>query len=170
MLARIAVLEVGAAGPANEECVAREHPVWHDETVGIVSVAGRIDDIERKPLDCERVAVAKPHRHHVGLSLFTHHGNAMGTIAQRPKAGNVVGVQVCVHRFNQPQIQLFHELQVAIDLLQHRIDDQRLAARPAGEQIGVGAGRLIKELAEYHGATLSAADYTNDAGSRAIPP
>ncbi len=84
----------------------------------------------------------------------------MGTVAQRPKAGDVVGVQVRVHRFNQPQIQLFHELQIAIDLLQHGIDDQCLAARPAGEQIGVGAGCLIKELAEYHGATLSAADYT----------
>jgi hypothetical protein len=59
----------------------------------------------------------------------------MGTVAQRPKAGDVVGVQVGVHRLNQLQIELFHELQIAIDLLQHRIDDQRLAARSAGEQI-----------------------------------
>ena len=103
-------------------------------------MAGRIDDIERKPLDCELVAFAKAHGDHIGLSLLTHHGDAMGTVAQRPKAGDVVGVQVRVHRFYQLQIELFHELQITIDLLQHRIDDQRLAARTAGEQIGVGAG------------------------------
>jgi hypothetical protein len=85
----------------------------------------------------------------------------MGAVAQRPKAGDVVGMQVRVHRLNQPQIELFHELQIAIDLLQHRIDDQRLAARSAGQQVGVGAGYLIKELAEHHGATPAAAEYTN---------
>src|SRR5262249_43144175 len=57
--------------------------------------------------------------------------------------------------------ELFHELQIAINLLQHRIDDQRLAARPAGEEIGVGAGCLIKELTEHHGATFSATEHTD---------
>ena len=124
-------------------------------------MAGGIDDIERKPFDCKLVAFAKPHRDHVGLGLFTHHGDAMGAVAQRPKACDVVGMQVRVHRLNQLQVELFHELQIAIDLLQHRIDDQRLAARPAGEEIGVGAGCLIKELTEHHGATFSAIKHTD---------
>ncbi len=81
LLARVAILEVGAAGPANEQRVAGEHPVRDDETVGIVSMSGGIDDIERKPLDCELVAVAKPHGDHVSLSLFAHHRDAMSTVA-----------------------------------------------------------------------------------------
>jgi hypothetical protein len=84
----------------------------------------------------------------------------MGTVAQCPKACDVVGMQVRVHCLNQLQVELFHELQIPIDLLQHRIDDQRLAARPAGEEIGVGAGCLIKELTEHHGATFFATEHT----------
>jgi hypothetical protein len=49
LLARVAIRKVGPAGAANEQRVAGEHPFRHDETVGIVGVAGRIDDIERKP-------------------------------------------------------------------------------------------------------------------------
>ena len=43
-----------------------------------------------------------------------------------------------------------HQLEVAVDLLEHGIDDQRLAAAPAGQQIAVGAGHAVEELAEDH--------------------
>src|SRR5215472_5906221 len=36
LLARVAILEVGAARAANEQCVAGEHPVREDKTVGVV--------------------------------------------------------------------------------------------------------------------------------------
>src|SRR5208282_1901667 len=57
-----------------------------------------------------------------------------------------------VHGLDQLEVELAHELQVAIDPLQDWIDDQCLAARPAGEQVGVGSRNLIKELTEDHGA------------------
>src|SRR5208282_3483846 len=57
-----------------------------------------------------------------------------------------------VHGLDQLEVELAHELQVAIDPLQDWIDDQCLAARPAGEQVGVGSRYLIKELTEDHGA------------------
>ena len=62
----------------------------------------------------------------------------------------MIGVQVRVDRLDQPEVEFPHELQVAVDLLQHRIDDQRLAAMAAGQQIGIGAGRAVEELAEDH--------------------
>ena len=71
-------------------------------------------------------------------------------VAQRPEPGDMVGVQMRVDRLHQPQIELVHQLQVAVDLFQHRIDDQRLAAAPAGEQIGVGPRDAVEELAEDH--------------------
>ena len=48
-----------------------------------------------------------------------------------------------------------HELQVAVDLLQHRIDDQRLTTLSAGEKIGAGSGRAVQKLAEDAGAPHS---------------
>ena len=112
-----------------------------DEAVGIVGVAGRVEHVERDALDRELVAVGEPHRHHVGLGLLAHHGDAVGAVAQRAEAGDVVGVQMRVDRLDQLEVELLHQLEIAVDLLQHRIDDQRLAAAPAGEQIGIGAGR-----------------------------
>ena len=142
--ARIAVLEIGAAGAADQQRVAGEHPVAHAEAVGIVGVAGRIEHVEREPLDLDRVALGDAHGHDVDARLLAHHGDAVGAVAQRPEPGDVIGVQVRVDRLDQLQIELAHELQVAIDLLEHRIDDQRLAAAPAGEEVAVG-GRDVVE-------------------------
>ena len=74
----------------------------------------------------------------------------MGAVAQRAEPGDMVGVQMRVHGLDQFEVEFAHELQVAIDPLQHRIDDQRLAAMPAGEEIGIGAGRAVEELAKDH--------------------
>src|SRR5262245_49628480 len=49
------------------------------------------------------------------------------------------------------QVEFAQELDVAVNALEHGIDDQRLAAMPAREQIGVGAGGLVEQLAEDHG-------------------
>ena len=120
------------------------------EAVGIVGVAGRVEHVEAHALDLELVAFGDAHRDHVGLGLLAHHGDAMGAVAQRAEPGDVVGVQMRVDRLDQLEIELADELQIAVDLLEHRIDDQRLAAAPAGEQIGVGAGDAVEELAEDH--------------------
>jgi hypothetical protein len=154
LLARVAVLEIGAAGAADQQRVAGKHPVRHDEAVGIVGVAGCVDHVERQPLDGELLAVGKPHRHHVGLGLLAHHGDAMGLVAERAQAGDVVGVHVGVDRLDELEVELPHQRKIAVDLLQDRIDDQRLAAAAAGEQIRIGAGRLVEQLAEDHGRIL----------------
>ena len=146
--ARIAVLEVGAAGAADQQRVAGEHAVGHDEAVGIVGVAGRVGDIQADALDAKTVAVSDAHRHDIDAGLLAHHGDAVGAVAQRAKAGDVVGMQVGVDRLHQLQVELADELEVAIDLLQHGVDDQRLAAAAGGEQVGVGAGRRVEELTE----------------------
>ena len=84
------------------------------------------------------------------LAILAHHGDAVRAVAQRAEPGDVIGVDVRVHRLDQLEVELLHQLQVAIDLLQHRIDDQRLAAAPAGQQIAVGAGHAVEQLAENH--------------------
>ena len=66
----------------------------------------------------------------------------------------MVGVQMGVDGLDQLEVELADELQIAVDPLQHRIDDQRLAAVPAGDEIGVGAGGRVEQLAEDHGRFL----------------
>src|SRR5207344_267202 len=61
-----------------------------------------------------------------------------------------VGMQMGIDGLDQLKVELFDELDVAVDLLQHRIDDQRLAAVPAGQQVGVGAGYAVEKLAKDH--------------------
>jgi hypothetical protein len=74
----------------------------------------------------------------------------MGAVAQRAKAGDVVGMQMRVDRLDQLDVELAQELEVAVDLFQYRVDDQRLAAGPAGEQVGIGARYAVEKLAEDH--------------------
>ena len=114
-------------------------------------MAGRVHDVEAQALDHHLVAVGDPHRHHVGLALLAHDGDALGAVAQFAEAGDVIGVQMGVDRLHQPQIELAQQLAVAVGLLQHGIEDQRLAAGAARQQVAVGAGNAVEELTKDHG-------------------
>src|SRR2546430_7652392 len=74
----------------------------------------------------------------------------MGAVAQRPEAGEVIGVEMRIDSLHQLEVELADELDVTVDLLQHRIDDQRLAPAPTGDEIGVGAGDAVEQLAKDH--------------------
>jgi hypothetical protein len=81
-------------------------------------------------------------------ALLAHHSDPVCAVTQRPQPGDMIGVQMRIDRLDQLQVQLAHQLQVAIDLLQHGIDDQCLTAAATRDQVGVGAGNRLKELAE----------------------
>src|SRR5262249_14971952 len=92
----------------------------------------------------------------VGVRFFAHHRDAMGSVAQRTQSGDVIGVQMRVDGLDQPEIELMNELQIAVNLFQHRIDDQRFSAMPTGDEISVGAGYAVEKLAKYHRRLCSA--------------
>ena len=142
--ARVAVLEIGAAGAADQQRVAGEYAVVEQERIGVVGVTRRVQHVEAHALDFDAVAFGHAHGDDVGVGLFAHYGDALGAVAQRAEAGDMVGVQMGVDGLDQFEVELAHELQIAVDPLQHRIDDQRLAAMPAGEKISVSAGRRCR--------------------------
>src|SRR5215813_11704937 len=113
-------------------------------------MARRIQYVEPQPLNLDPVAFGDSHRDDVGMSLFAHYGDAMGTVAKCAEPGNVVGVQMGVDGFDQLQVELANELQVAVHLFQDRIDDQCFAAGSAGEKVRVGPGSAVEELAKKH--------------------
>src|SRR4249919_1343059 len=109
-----------------------------------------IDGVERHTLNRQSVAIRQTHRDDVSLCLLAHDRNAMRMVTQCAEPGDVVCMQMCVDGLYELEIEFVNEMQIAVDLLQNRIDDQRLAARTAREQIGIGAGHLIEELTEDH--------------------
>ena len=62
----------------------------------------------------------------------------------------MVGVQMRVDRLDELEIELLHQLEIAVDLFQHGIDDERLAAAPAGEHIAIGARDAVEQLPKDH--------------------
>ena len=149
-MGRVAVFEIGPAGAADQQCIAGEHPVVHQEAIGIGGVPRRVDDIEPDTLDGDAIAVGDAHRHHVDAAFLAHHRDAFGAVAERPEAGDVIGVQMGIQRLHQPEVELVEELDVTLHLVEHGIDDQRLAAAPGGDEIGVATGGAVEQLAENH--------------------
>src|ERR1700682_5439932 len=115
-------------------------------------MARRVEHVEADALDLQLVPVGDPHRHHVDLALISHHGDAARAVAERAQAGDVIRMQMGIDRFHQLQVELIHQLQVAVDLFENRIQDQGIAAAPAGQEIAVGSRHAVEQLAEDHGA------------------
>src|ERR1700739_4989004 len=80
----------------------------------------------------------------------------------------MVGVQVGVDGLDQLKVELADELKITLDLVEHRVDDQRLAAAPAGEQISVGARYRVEKLAEDHVRPPSRGFYRESARSKTV--
>ncbi len=112
---------------------------------------------QRYAFDGQSLSVGYPHGDDIDAAFLSHHGDAAGAISQRAESADVIGVHVGVYGLDQFEVELFEQLKIAIDLLQHGIDDQRLAAFTAGEQIGVSAGDRVEKLAKDHFETLKVA-------------
>src|SRR5215475_4559939 len=75
----------------------------------------------------------------------------MGAVAQLAEPRDMVGMQMRVDRLDQFEVELLQQFAIAVDFLQHGIEDQRFAAETAREQVAVGAGDAVKELTKDHG-------------------
>src|SRR6202012_3931766 len=78
----------------------------------------------------------------------------MGAVAQFAEAGDVIGMQMRVDSLDQLEVELAQQVAIAIGLLQHGVEDQGFAAGAARQQIGVGAGNAVEELAKDHARLL----------------
>ena len=73
-----------------------------------------------------------------------------------PAAGDVVGVHVRLEDVGERRARArATKLQVALDLLEHRVDEHAPGAWPVGDEIGVRRGLGVEELAENHHAEES---------------
>ena len=107
-------------------------------------MARRVDDVERKPSIVSLSPSAS--RIETTSALVCSPITVMQWVRSRsaPKARDVVGMQMRVDRLDELEVEFVDELQIAVDLLQHRIDDQRLAAA-AGWRAGRSRCRMLSK-------------------------
>ena len=65
----------------------------------------------------------------------------------------MIGMKMRVDGLHKLEIELAQQLAVTVDLFQHRIKNQRLAASTARHQVAVGAGNAVEQLAKDHNRT-----------------
>jgi hypothetical protein len=73
----------------------------------------------------------------------------------------VIGVHVRVERFDERQIELLEQREIARDVVLHRVDDQRLPAAALRDEIAEGAGLGVVELAEQDHALHNCSSCAN---------
>ncbi|MDF3070665.1 MAG: hypothetical protein K0R38_6266 [Polyangiaceae bacterium] len=68
----------------------------------------------------------------------------------------MVGVHVRVYGVAQAEPELSHQLDVALDVLQHGVDDDGFARLLVRQQVGVSRGVEVVELSQQHDSSLQA--------------
>ena len=143
---RGALLKVGATAAVDEQRVACEDSAHRlvVERQAAVGVAGRSEDLEVALAASPRHDLARPELH-VGVGTRGR-GDAGAEAAhgllEPAAAGDVVGVHVRVEGERECAAELADVLEVALDVLGDRVEDDRLLARRVGEDVRQGARAL----------------------------
>ena len=166
----IAPLQVGARDPVGEQGVAAdERPVGEEQPGHVGRVAGQGDRADRDVADRDRVAVVqRPHALGVGDAPGQRRRREPqrrgGRVGERPRAGEVVRVQVGVDdvgdRGAEPRGERDVEGRVG-----RRVDDERLGA--GGDEVGEAAAARALDL---HDREAVDAEVDRPCLQRADPP
>ena len=151
-LVRVALLEVGAPAAADEEGVAGERhgAVAEHEADAARGVAGGLEDGEPVGAEVELVAVLDEDVGAANAGALGDDRGGADALAQRAEGGDVIGVQVGIEGIAHVELELLDQGEVALDLGEHRIDDDGVTRRVVGEQVRVRRGLGVEQLAKQH--------------------
>ncbi len=137
--ARVAFLEVGAAAAADEERVAGKghRAVVEHVAHAAAGVAWSRARLEAPSAEADFLSWLEVSVGAVRTARARYCDAAAEPLLEHPGAGDVVGVQMRLQRPRQLEAQLLDERDVAPRLLEHRIDQHRLARRGIGEKVSV---------------------------------
>ena len=137
--ARVALLEIGAPAAADEERIAGERHRAVVEHVGgaAAGVAGR--GARFQMLFAERDLLGGPQIKigALGTTRRRDRDAAAELLLEEPGAGDVVGMHVRLEGELELEAELLKKRRVAPRLLEHRVDQQRLARGRVGQKIRV---------------------------------
>ena len=92
------------------------------------------------------------------------------SLSQHTGRRDVIGVDVRVEAVDELEPELIEQPQVTLDRLDDRVDKDSLSTELVGQQVGVGAGLLMKELSKDHDASSYSLWKKMAALSRLEPP
>ena len=152
----ITLLEVAAAGAADQQAVAGEA---HAVIVGHITdatrrVSWRGTHLEVPPPEGHAIAMIKPQvgsPHCVAVALRDP-DPALGRLSHQPGTCDVVGVAMCIEHGGEVESEFLQQRQVAEVLLEHGVDDHGLSALRITQKIRVGRRRRVEQLPEDEAA------------------
>ena len=80
--------------------------------------------------------------------VFGKQDLAAAALLEQPGRGHVVGVHMRIQGGHEPQAQLAQQGAIALLVFEDSVDDHGLARLAVAEQVGVGGGNGVEELAE----------------------
>jgi hypothetical protein len=137
---RVALLEIGAAAAADQEAITGERHAAVVQHIGQAAVGmarGRANQkspaTEGNDIVLYQAAVGTR-----GTAPRRQHDLAAQASLEQPSTGHVIGMNMSFQGRDQAEAKLIDKSRITTDLLEHRIDQHRLAAALIAEQIGVG--------------------------------
>ena len=143
-------LKVGATAAVDQQGIAGKDMVAPQKAHAACGVAGRVQGGDLFLAEAQNIAMLKLHGG--GVDAASTGGCSAGAdqFRQLTGAGDVIGMGMGLHRPEQLQPMLAQHGQVALDLLVHRVDDERLPRGFVKQQVGVGAGAGVEQLQGVH--------------------
>jgi hypothetical protein len=146
----VALLEVGAAAAADQQAIAgeRHRAVIEDKSEAAGGVARRRAHHQPPPAESDDIVL---HQIAVGsgnAARLRHHDLTAGALLHQRGPGDVIGVDMGFQRGDEVEAEFGDERRVAPHLLENRVDQHRGAALAVAQQIGVGRGLRIEQLAK----------------------
>ena len=148
---RVAALEIGAAGAADHQAISGKGHAAVVEHKGQAAIGMTGGGAHHQPAAAERhdIVLAQIAVGAGRAARLCEHDPAAGALLQQPGAGHVIGVDMGFQSGDELEAELAEERDIPPDLLEDGVDQDRLAARPIAEQIGVGRGLRVEELTEH---------------------
>ena len=149
----VALLEVTAAAAPHQQGVAGEGHgvVVEHKGEAAIGVTGGGAHLQLPAAEADAIAAGQGAGHVFSPGGGGQANGAARGLVHQPAAGHMVGVGMGVEAGHQLNAQFPDQGQVAVVLLEHRIDQHPLARAPIGQQVGEGAGVGIKKLAQQQG-------------------
>ncbi len=141
--------------PLTSSVSPREHMLAPQVAHAARGVSGRMQGLQPFRAERERVAILELHRGGRDAAAFGGRRLRAGVLGELARARDVIGMRMRFHRPRELEAAFPQQREVALDLLVHGVDDQRVARIDVEQHVRVGARYGIEQLDRIHGRTDS---------------
>ena len=150
--AGIAALEIGTPAAADQQAIAGERHSFAVEEVGQAArgMPRRRPDRQIALAERDLVAVVEKTVRAFRAAFSRQRDLTAETMTQQPGPRDVIGVNMGLQGIDQLEAEFSQQGRVAAHLFVDRVDQNRLARAAVSQQVRIGRGLRIEELAKKH--------------------